>query len=267
MKPSLAIVTPKGVPQAPPSIADMKPALKHECDRIAALFARADLDEIRTRYEAGVIIKKIKIDEDHYGTRAVTQLAVALERDTTTLYRYALVAEAWSPATLAALLRRRMPSGATMTWSHLIELASIKSASVRARMLEMALTCGLSVREIGVRVRGDVSFGEVLGPRAVRRLRRIVHHTATTSDRLKVDDACVATIVRVDPAQRGEAIRLLGVALDAHRGLQRSLAANIVALEEAERRLRVQATPPEAASEPLHAGRQIPRMIAGIRRG
>jgi len=269
LKSNLAIIPPqvpaprKTVSRAP----QMTPALKGERDRILALLARADEDEIRTRYQVGIIITKIKGSEDHYGAHAVAQLAVALERDEATLYRYALVAEAWTPRTLAAILERRMPCGTPLSWSHMVELAGIRSASKRTEMLELVLERGLSVRELTTLLRDATLVEGVRAARAVAKLRRFLVQLETTRTKLRIDDAYVAGIVRVDPADRGETIRLLGAAIQAQRTFQQSVGDWIAALEGAERRLRAQDETEPVGRAPVGIPRIVsgPRLIAGMR--
>lgn len=103
-----------------------------------------------TRHAIGAAIADIKARPSEYGARAVSTAATALGEDVPTFYRYAGVAERWSVDELGALLARKGSDGRSLTWSHLVVLAAVPSASVRERLLERALAEGLSVRELTV---------------------------------------------------------------------------------------------------------------------
>jgi hypothetical protein len=125
-----------------------------ECDAIRALMARATSDEVATRYQVGARVQRVKCDAVRYGDHAVDRLANELRIGVTTLYRYAMVAENWTPAELGALMARTNRIGEPLSWSHLVTLTRATSAGARREFAERCLVRGWSVRELTQQILG-----------------------------------------------------------------------------------------------------------------
>ena len=120
------------------AIEGMPPLLKGQYERIRDRMGHGAREDARMRYDVGRIIAEVRRSEGIYGKGAVLLLATALGRDHTTLYRWANVAEAWSPAELEALLAKRDRLGQSLVWSHLVEIAQAPEAT-RDRWIEWVL--------------------------------------------------------------------------------------------------------------------------------
>jgi hypothetical protein len=157
----------------------MNDYLRAACSRLRELMSRANADEVRARYEAGQLIAEVKLGRDKYGQHAVGKLAAELGQDEQTLYRYANVAERWTPAELESMLSRKTESGISLSWSHLVILANVERPKDRGEMLERALAKNLSTRQLAAmtecpRQSGDESSDETAAePPDLRRLVRI----------------------------------------------------------------------------------------------
>ncbi len=101
-----------------------------------------------TRYAIGQHIAAVKAQADQYGDGAVARVAAALREDEATLYRYARVAERWSPQAFAAIAARRMRNGRAPSGAHGVRLASRPSRAASDRALARVLEECMSVREL-----------------------------------------------------------------------------------------------------------------------
>jgi ActR/RegA family two-component response regulator len=100
------------------------------------------------RYGVGEIIARIKARPWAYGKGAVAVVAAAIGEDVPSLYRHAAVAECWSEAEVRGLCARKGRDGRGLSWSHIVLLGGVRSAVVRAGLVERVLGQGLSVREL-----------------------------------------------------------------------------------------------------------------------
>jgi hypothetical protein len=117
----------------------MNAALKRRCELIRKLLSKAAGDEVATRYRIGVEILSIIRGESTYGTRAIERIAQAIGKSAPTLYRYATVAERWSPDEMRVHRRRENHHGEPLSWSHWVEIAKVQSAARRAALIERCL--------------------------------------------------------------------------------------------------------------------------------
>jgi hypothetical protein len=257
----------------------MSPDLKRQYDAARRLLATSTSADVRARHRVGAIVAEIKVSEDRYGARAVTLLSQALGKDETTLYRYAMVAETWNEEEIAEILLRRTPTGEPVSWSHLLELAAVTSASDRARYLNQAISHGLSVRQLAqLARRGTLLPGHHARTLTVplSRLRRLVDACGSIERRFVLDDAFVDSL----DTSTGDAEKILTEARAAQARIVRLLEQNLATLERAEAKLRAPALPsgpvlpsrpalteaPRArsVSAPRTSPRGFPRLLVGM---
>jgi hypothetical protein len=94
----------------------------------------------------------VKAHPGTYGVGAVARLAESLGQDPILLYRYAGVAACWTEAEARDLVSRASLGGRTLTWSHLVVLATLDSRRERTRWTRRACVESLSVRELVARL-------------------------------------------------------------------------------------------------------------------
>jgi hypothetical protein len=133
------------MPQDATATTSMNSPLRRHFRAIQKLLATAAVDEVQTRYKIGRIVRGIQDAEATYGARAVERLAGALGRDQATLYRYAALARVWPEPEMLALSRRRNCHGEPLSWSHWLELSTLRDWRP---WLERALAEGWSVRRL-----------------------------------------------------------------------------------------------------------------------
>lgn len=129
-------------------VGGMNTALRAVYQSIRDLLARASRDEVRNRFQVGVLVAEVKRWPNKYGNGAVAALAKALSQDTQTLYRCATVAECWSVSQLDTLVLRHDEYGQPLSWSHFVLLANVSPARERKELFERCLNHSLSVREL-----------------------------------------------------------------------------------------------------------------------
>jgi hypothetical protein len=98
------------------------------CAEVRRLLARADLDEVATRYQIGVVVVRVRDKAGRSHERAVKRLATGVNRSVATLYRYAMVVDAWPPSEFIALCARTNREGEPLSWSHWVELVRMSRA-------------------------------------------------------------------------------------------------------------------------------------------
>jgi hypothetical protein len=135
-------------PSEPPALREMNATLRQAYERIRDLLARAGRDDVRSRYEVGVLVAEVKRSEHKYGARAVSVLGAALGTGVQTLYRCANVAEQWTSRQVGALLDKTSERGRPLSWSHLVALSAVSSDRRRAELADRTLSEGLSVRQL-----------------------------------------------------------------------------------------------------------------------
>jgi hypothetical protein len=116
----------KGSQEAPHSRAAK--AFAEASAKARRLLDQADVDETETRYRVGAIVARLRDEPGTYGARGVERLAEDLRRDAATLYRYASVADLGSWRELQSVFRQKDSAGHHLSWSHLVELARVRSA-------------------------------------------------------------------------------------------------------------------------------------------
>jgi hypothetical protein len=198
----------------------LNPGLRPVYESIRKLLAGAARDEARSRHQIGVLIGSVKKAPDKYGARAVDQLASALGSNVHTLYRCSAVSECWSPVQLDVLLRRTTPHGQPLSWSHLVLLAGVTTATRRTELLDKAIEDALTVRDLLVLVdtegkhegrRGGA--GLVVLHRVVRASERWSHAAATMHEELLAE-------LEGTSSDAGEPAELLERAIAAQEQLQ-----------------------------------------------
>jgi hypothetical protein len=102
--------------------------------------------DVPTRYAIGALVKEVKSAPDVYGSGAVMQLAAATGADLATLYRNASVASCWTLDEVGRLLAPH--DTYSMSWSHLVAIATVDCREERAAWIERCLAQGLSVRPL-----------------------------------------------------------------------------------------------------------------------
>lgn len=157
---------PAAIPEAPVDLLrQMNAALRRTYETARDLLARANEDDVRSRYKVGTLIAELKKSEHKYGTHALPLLARALGTGVQTLYRCASVAERWTDPQVEALLQRSTQCGRPLSWSHFVVLSGVSSARRRAELVDRTISEGLSVRQLtqllaarrpGVAVRGTL---------------------------------------------------------------------------------------------------------------
>jgi hypothetical protein len=160
----------------------MNPALRRRCAKVQELLAKAAVEEIDTRYEAGAVIRSIADGKSLYGERAVERVAEALGRDPGTLYRYATVVKTWSREEIQVLSRQASAHRVSLAWSHWVELTRARSAW--RPWLERAVDGRWSARELGRQIglaHSDSSS------RAEDTTRAALLHSVQVAERLDVE--------------------------------------------------------------------------------
>lgn len=208
----------------------LNPGLRPVYESIRKLLAGATRDEARSRHQIGVLIAGVKKAHDKYGARAVEQLASALGSSVHTLYRCAAVSECWAPAQIEALLRRTTLHGQPLSWSHLVLLAGVTSATRRTELVDKALEDALTVRELLVLVDSEGKdevrrggAGLVVLHRVVRASERWSQAAATMHEELLAE-------LEGTSSDAGEPAELIGRAIAAQEELQGIVAKQLLRL-------------------------------------
>jgi hypothetical protein len=116
--------------------------------------AEAAAEDLRARYELGRLVHRLRYDSSgRDAIRAISKLGAASGLAVATLRRYARVTEMIKPVEFDALTRARGPRGPSLTWSHIEELAEVRSTAVRRRCAEAAVSESLSVSALRARAR------------------------------------------------------------------------------------------------------------------
>jgi hypothetical protein len=154
------------------SVKKMKSSLRDVYQKILDHLVLGDTQRVRSRYEIGRQITKVKRSPVKYGERAVIQLAAALGAKQSTLYHYADVADQWEPREFSRLCKKRDDVyGRPLSWSHLVEIAGVADSAVRNQLVEAVMSEGLTVRELRDRK------AEILGHKASKTLMAPWHVT------------------------------------------------------------------------------------------
>ena len=134
------------------AVAHMNDALLEEFSQIKALAIKADRQNVQARYEIAVHCQKVREGDGIggvYGDRAVARLAKALGWGKSNVYGYANVALAWPDKKnideLAALEDKH---GRPLSWTHIVQLATVATAERRDELIADTLKHGWNVREL-----------------------------------------------------------------------------------------------------------------------
>jgi len=217
----------------------MNTALRERYEELQKLLAEATGKDVRARYRIGRLIADVKVSEQRYGARAVKNLAMALGRDEATLYRFALVAEAWNDRELEVLLARKTPHGEPLSFSHLVELAQVSNKTARDEMLEFALNYGVSVREL---IEAIADTGAQRSERAdgSPSIDSLLRRVATTCDavqrKIEISERLLSQLERTDPKANNSLEELLVRAVSSQRAILEGCARSIEKLERARKR-------------------------------
>lgn len=191
----------------------MTAPLRHKFEAIREALASATGEEVRGRHRVGVMIIDLQADENKYGKKAVATVARALGVDATTLYRYGSVARLWDAASMRALMRRQTTRGQQpISWCHLLELARVRPAGLRSRLLERVFAEGLSVRELA-RLIAEVQdreadhdgHGDAQG--VLRELAKLARVAETYTSRSSILEEVLAKVEATRPS--GEVARVV----------------------------------------------------------
>ena len=113
-------------------------------------------DEIHARYDLGRLVHAVRYSEQ-FGAGAQAALSQLMNLDESVLRRHARVAETIRGEEFTTLLQLRMPSGASLSWSHLEVLAQVRAPTTR-----LSLAVETAARALSVRVlRSRVGLGEI----------------------------------------------------------------------------------------------------------
>jgi len=208
----------------------MNIALRERYEELQTLLAEATGKDVRARYRIGRLIADVKGSEQRYGARAVKNLAAALGRDEATLYRFALVAEAWTASELDVLLARKTPHGEPLSFSHLVELAQMANKTERTEMLEYALAYGVSGEG-----RGDSATDAP--PSIDSLLRRVASTCNAVQRKIEISERLLSQLERTEAKSGCSLDDLLARAVSSQRAILEASARSIEKLERARRRL------------------------------
>ncbi len=205
------------------------------------MLAEATGKDVRARYRIGRLIADVKLSEQRYGARAVKNLAAALGRDEATLYRFALVAEAWNEQELEILLERKTPHGEPLSFSHLVELAQVSNKTTRQEMLEFALCYGVSVRELIDAIADTGSQRSDRGADGVPSIDSLLRRVATTCDavqrKIEISERLLSQLERTDHKSNVPLEELIARAVSSQRAILEASTRSIEKLERARKRL------------------------------
>jgi hypothetical protein len=147
------VMTSRGSPAASTTVgalvARMGAKLRKEYGRIKKLLTSDATNSLLARHQVALIVQRVKRTPARYGSGAVRELEAALCLDAKTLYRWAIVADAWpNRGALKKLTLMKNSSGLPLTWSHLELLSDLDDPARRAEATEKALAQSWSVRQL-----------------------------------------------------------------------------------------------------------------------
>ena len=133
--------------QATESKSQQQKLLKAQCDQVRKELASIDGDELSHRYRISCIVLGVK-NSARYGSNRVEFMEEQLGLSKQSLYKYALVAERWSPEKFKALAKRKNRKGLPIPWSHLVEIAAIKDGRTRTGLVDRFFSECLTVEKL-----------------------------------------------------------------------------------------------------------------------
>jgi hypothetical protein len=117
-------------------------------ETVRQLLARVVREEVLVRHQIGLVLRAMRHAVDTYGDHAVERIANDLNIGADTLYRCVLVADTWTPDEVRALTVRTNRRGEPLSWSHLVALTKVASASARRSLIDRCLAEDWSVRDL-----------------------------------------------------------------------------------------------------------------------
>lgn len=117
---------------------------------------------LRSRYDAGRLLHRVRYDDSRSGTRAIDDLGFKLDMHPSGLRAMARVAERIQPDQFERLVAVRCENGLPPTWSHLETLSKLSRRSCREAQAEALIGRLLSVEELKARVRAHQNLARSL---------------------------------------------------------------------------------------------------------
>ncbi len=121
--------------------------LQEVFNQVRALEEDVTRTELAKRYAIGRIIHGVERAARH-GQKGVEQLARALGRDKSTLYRASRIFECWPEPEFQKLTTRAGTGGHRITWSHFELLVAVDDDARREELTERVFAGALSVKEL-----------------------------------------------------------------------------------------------------------------------
>jgi CheY-like chemotaxis protein len=109
---------------------------------------RSMAQTIETRFDAAVILARMKAMPRVYGKRAIYLASRALDEPAPTLYRHAKVAERWTRAGLQEFVERCRRVGREVSWTHIVALGRVPAGLQRAEVMNHFLREGPASSEL-----------------------------------------------------------------------------------------------------------------------
>jgi hypothetical protein len=136
-------------PRQAPAASVLRPEVAFQ--QVVARMGNAAVEEMRARYSLGQLVHGLRYNPSRSGTLPnLVRFAAAREfrLGAATLRRLARVSEAIGPMEFDRLMQLRCVDGLPLTWSHVEELAEVRSAEQRRRYAEFAVSRMLPVRAL-----------------------------------------------------------------------------------------------------------------------
>jgi hypothetical protein len=116
--------------------------------------ADAAIEEMRARYALGRLVHRMRYGvSDRLRARTLGKLGKMFRMKPASLHQLARVTEAIGVEEFERYVTARGPRGFTLTWSHIEELAEVRSPAHRRLHAEAALAESLSVGALRARIR------------------------------------------------------------------------------------------------------------------
>lgn len=158
-------------------------AYKEFCKQLRTQLAKADQDDMRARYETGLLVLAA-MNKSKYGQKAVQRAAKEVGRDVDTLYQYKSVANAWSENEFAKLAQRKGKKGTPLSFNHLVILAKEKEPTRRDELVEQAFQDAPTVKELRAWVREGHTGKKPSLANVAAYLRRVTSQAKKWSNRV-----------------------------------------------------------------------------------
>lgn len=129
------------------ALSEMPPALRKVCEKIQSQLSKNVLDNVRVKWNIGGIILAARQDEATYGSRALDQLAIALQISSPELHFLSRFHESFEKEQLQNLMAQKMANGSPLTLCHFREVMVLPDAD-REEYLQHAIDNSLSYRQL-----------------------------------------------------------------------------------------------------------------------